>query len=159
MTFQNLNIWVTKNENEFIREKTNLKAELKLQSVIKDPESYYCNPENIKIFNSNSNIGVLRTFRTAYSIEDPISRYLIYYGLILILVGEKQKEVDVFIKKQIPDILVVDGKNGPETIITFIRNQIAHPRDLEMDRLLEQVKRYIGSLKNMIIQILREEEY
>ena len=125
--------------------------------TLDNPNEFY-NQKGIKeILNKDDNLGVLRIYRTTLSINDRISQYLILYGLLLILKGEKQKKVDEFILSKIPDILVVAGKNGTETIITRIRNMIAHPSsDRDMTQLNKNVQTYIETLKNLVLNELRK---
>ena len=131
--------------------------EITLTSNIDNPEEYYSKPENIRLLNKKDNFGVLRIFRIALSIDDNISQYLILYGILLILKGENQKEVDKFIKDEIKDIQIVSGKNRNETIITRIRNMIAHPSNgMNMKYLNESVDNYTQTLKSLVIKELRK---
>lgn len=133
------------------------KNEISLISQVNNPKEYYSKPENFRLLNKKDNSGVLRIFRTALSINDSISQYLILYGILLILKGENQKKVDKFIKGEIKDIQVVIGKNGDETIITRIRNMIAHPSNgLNMNYLNEDIDNYIETLKDLVIKELRK---
>nr|WP_319998875.1 hypothetical protein [uncultured Draconibacterium sp.] len=125
--------------------------------TLENPNEYYNQKEIKEILNKNDDLGILRIYRTTLSINDRISQYLIFYGLLLIMKSEKQKKVDEFIKSKIPDILVVAGKNGDETIITRIRNMIAHPsNDRDITQLNKNVKTYLGTLKNLVLNELRE---
>ncbi|HEY9169434.1 MAG TPA: methylamine utilization protein MauJ [Lutibacter sp.] len=136
------------------REKSNAKSIL--VGLISDPKNYYNKPENIRLLDKKDNIGILRIYRTALSINDNISQYLIFYGLLLILKGESQKKVDNFIKQEIPDIQIVIGKHSNETIITKIRNMIAHPsNELNMHQLNEYIDNYLDTLKNIVLKELR----
>jgi hypothetical protein len=129
----------------------------KLFRIIRNPEFYYSQDTVKTLINSKKHSGILRIFRTALGINDRISQYLIFYGLLLILKGEKQGEVDKYIKKEIPDILIVSGNHGDETIITNIRNMIAHPpKDLDMTNLINKVNDYLDELKKLVVKSLRE---
>ena len=125
---------------------------------LEDPNQYYGNEEIKRILNKVDNIGVLRIYRTTLSIKDKISQYLIFYGLLLILKGEKQKNVDDFIKNEISDILIIPGNNGKnETIITRIRNMIAHPsNERDMTQLNEYVNSYLEILQKLVLNELKK---
>ena len=147
---ENGNLVVSKKNNE-------LHSSLSVSR--EDPLAYYCQKENKRLLNKKDNLGVLRTFRIALDIKDKISQYLIFYGLLYILTGEVQKKVDLHIKSEHSDILVVQGYNGEETIITNIRNKIAQPaNDIDMEKLSESVDRYLETLKKIVINKLRKED-
>ncbi len=122
------------------------------------PNKYYNNEKIKRILNKVDNLGVLRIYRTTLSIKDKISQYLIFYGLLLILKGENQKKVDDFIKNEISDILVVPGNNGKnETIITRVRNMIAHPsNERDMTQLNEKVNNYLEILQKLVLNELKK---
>jgi len=127
-----------------------------LTGIISDPVKYY-SQENVKnIINGTNHSSALRIYRTALGINDKISQYLVFYGVLLILKGEKQKEVDKYIKAEIPDILMVNGNNGVETIITRVRNMIAHPiKDLDMTELNIMAGDYLIELRNLVLRLLK----
>ena len=71
--------------------------------------------------------------------------------------GESQRKVDAYIKQKIKDILVVSGTKRNETIITNIRNRIAHPDQyLSIEKVKLQAEKYLDNLKDLVLEILRE---
>lgn len=150
-----------KNENnDLVVERKSVIVTPNLIDLIRNPSKYYNKSENKKLLNKKDNFGVLRTFRTALGIKDKLSQYLIFYGLLLVLKGESQKEVDTFIKNELKDIQIVSGKNGNETIITRIRNMIAHPKDsFDMNQLTEHVNNYLNTLKSLVLIELKKIKY
>ena len=82
-----------------------------------------------------------------------------FYGILYILYDESQKKVDEYIKKIIPDILILPGKDKfpPQTIITKIRNSIAHPdENINLAEITNNVDGYIETLKEIVLKILRK---
>lgn len=138
------------------KENHGFKFEASLKGLINDPQKFYEHEDRKAIFNKTDNLGVLRIYRTALSVSDNISKYLILYGILLIMNREKQKAVDEFIIKKLPDILIIRGKHGDETIITNIRNLIAHPTDgLDMGQLSKDVNLYIETLRDLVLKGLK----
>ncbi|MBE0679839.1 MAG: hypothetical protein IH592_13850 [Bacteroidales bacterium] len=143
---------------KFIPHQEKPRRKFALTAIIEYPEDYYSQSFNKAILKSKKYPGVLRIYRTALGITDKISQYLIFYGLLHILKGDKQSEVEEYIKEEITDILIVSGKKGDKTIITNIRNKIAHPpENLEMEKLNDEVNDYIHVLEELVRKILREE--
>lgn len=139
-------------------------------TLIQDPLSFYSLDNNIVVFNSNSNACAKRVYRYSQRIRDDISKYLIYYGLLQILVSEEQEELEKYIKTELPTISILKRnrtfirKNNQrkveveETVITRVRNLIAHPNDeLDIEKLMPDVKANIESLRRMVVNILRNE--
>lgn len=146
-------------KNIHIHEKKDVVVSAAMTALINEPTKFYSESARKNIFNSNSNLGLKRAFRTALTIDDPISRYLMFYGILYILCGETQKKVDDYIKERIPDILIVAGKGnyGPQTIITKIRNNIGHPDEsIHLEELATNVNRYIETVKDLVLEILRK---
>lgn len=125
---------------------------LELESYIPNPIEYYKLEENLKVFNNSKNSTIKRVFRESQSIKDDISKYLIYYGLLQILIIDNQKALDKEIIKLIKDVKIVKGNKGyDETIITRIRNMIGHPENIDIEELKTLVKQNIEALKKMVI--------
>lgn len=125
--------------------------------ILDSPEKFYMLDDIQNLINGKSNSSVLRIYRTALSISDSISQYLLLYGILLIFKKENQKDVDHYIKNEIPDILMVRGNRGMfETIISRIRNSIAHPTEnLDVAELGTQAKNYTSELKSLVLKLLR----
>lgn len=144
-------------EDVLTKEKKDVTVKVSTLGLIINPTEFYNRDANKHLLNKKDNLGVLRTYRAVLGISDKLSQYLIFYGLLLVLKGESQKKVDTFIKKEIPDIQLVFGKNGNETIITKIRNMIAHPSNgLDMNQLNEYVNSYIDIIKNLVRNELKK---
>lgn len=125
-------------------------------AFIPNPTKFYGQEVNKRLMLSTKNAGAVRTYRSALSIKDEISRFLIFYGLLLILKGETQNLVDEYLKQKIPDILIVRGHTKDETIITNIRNAIAHPKDgIDLRDLRKSVKNYLDTLQICVLEILK----
>lgn len=143
--------------NKLQKESKGVTIKARASALLSNPSEYYNDPVRKKILKTNSNVGLKRAFRTAMSIKDDISKYLVLYGLLYILKGESQKKVDIYIKEKINDILVVSGKHRDQTIITKIRNDIGHPdEDFQMDKVSELVNDYLETLKKLVWELLRE---
>lgn len=142
----------------FTESKKDVTAKLnKLSFRIGKLLDYYKRPENIKQFNKKDNLGVLRTYRIALGISDKVSQYLIFYGILLVLKGESQKRVDAHILQEIKDIQMVHGKIRKETIITRIRNMIAHPSEqFDITEVNRQVEKYLDTLKVLTLNSLKQ---
>lgn len=146
-------------KNNLVSEKNNVVVNVGLSALIDDPTKYYTVLIRKNIFESTANLGLKRAFRTTLSITDPISKYLMFYGILYVLCDEKQLKVDDYIKKRIPNIQIIPG-NGtftPQTIITWIRNRIAHPDGkMDLDEITNNSGRYIETLKDLVLEKLRK---
>lgn len=125
-----------------------------LTSKIADPLKFFGLKENIKAFSNQYNSGPKRVYRHTLEINDDISKYLIYYGLLQILVHQEQKVIDNHLKRLLPGIQMVAGKFRKETIITRIRNMIAHPESLDMKEISSLVRQNIESLRKIVVTTL-----
>lgn len=144
-------------QGQTIEEEIKRGSSASMTGHLNTPQVYYELPDKRTILDKGDNLGVLRIYRTAMSVTDNISKFLILYGLLLILNNERQKSVDEYILRQLPDILTIKGKYGDETIITRIRNSIAHPADgLDMGKLSRDVDQYIETLKKLVLTELRK---
>lgn len=78
----------------------------------------------------NYDIDLLKRFNFARFLDDPISRYLSLYALLLGAVGERQDDVDDALLAVDPTIecSVAAGRKRTETTFTRLRNEIAHHR-------------------------------
>lgn len=142
-------VWVPANNNVVIR--------TQLGCLIQDAQKYYENPERKKLLTKTSNQGLLRTYRLGLGVEDKITQYLLFYGIILILSNESQTQVDKYILNVIPDIQMVDGKHRQETILTKIRNMISHPgNDIDFSELNILAESYVETARVLALRILKE---
>lgn len=74
---------------------------------------------------------LLKRFNFARFLDDPVSRFLSLYALLLSTVGERQEEVDRALLAVDPTIEFVagPGRRYAETTFTRLRNEIAHHRE------------------------------
>lgn len=78
---------------------------------------------------SNS-IVLIRLFRNSISQEDPVTRYLLLYNVLLFANSDKQPKLDECIVKIDSNVerSLSPINNKPETIYTRLRNEIGHVR-------------------------------
>lgn len=131
---------------------------------IADPSSFYKLDNNKKALTNNNNSGAVRVYRHSLNIQDEISKYLIYYGLLQILVSDTQKQIEDYIKQKIPTIELVKRMKTfkgteveiEETTITRTRNLIAHPNNtLDLNNLKIDVNKNIELLRQLVVNILK----
>lgn len=137
-----------------------------LTANISDPLTFYSLDSNRKVLSGKINISAVKVYRYTLNIKDEISQYLIYYGLLQILISDSQEELEKYIKQKLPTIELskrIKNKQGKkvevvETTITRIRNLIAHPNNnLDLNTLKQDVLHNIGTLRLLVLNILREE--
>lgn len=137
-----------------------------LEAFINEPLDFYKLSENIKVFHEARNLAALNIYRFSLGINDDMSKFLVYYGLLQILKSDSQVELDKYIKTKNPEIEIyrrkrmLHGKEEEieETIFTYIRNMIAHPNDkLDIKDLNQKIKDNIGLFRKLIIEILKNE--
>jgi hypothetical protein len=137
-----------------------------MEAFIDEPLKFYELSENIKVFDEARNLAALKIYRFSLGINDDISKFLVYYGLLQILKSDSQVELDKYIRTKDPKIEIcrrkrmLHGKEEEieETIFTYIRNMIAHPSDkLDIKGLNNKIKDNIEPLRKLIIEILKNE--
>lgn len=137
-----------------------------LTAKISDPLSFYNLDTNKKALTNTNNSGAIKVYRYSLDIKDDISKYLIYYGLLQILVSDSQTELEDYIKQKLPSIEILkrirmlngNEKEVEETIITRTRNLIAHPNNnLDLNILKQEVLQNIGTLRLLVLNLLRDE--
>jgi hypothetical protein len=141
----------------FIQPKKNVVIKAELGCLIQNAQKYYENSDRKKLLTKTNNQGLLRIYRLGLGIEDKITQYLLFYGIILIINNETQIEVDKYILRAIPDIQLVDGKHRQETILTKIRNMISHPgKDIDISELYLLAENYCETVRGLALKALRE---
>ncbi len=142
---------------------SNLLADI--TAKISDPLSFYNLDTNKKALINTNNSGAVKVYRHSLNIKDDISKYLIYYGLLQILVSDSQKELEEHIKQKLPTIEILKRMKMfkgtdvevEETIITRTRNLIAHPNNtLDLNVLKKEVTKNIETLRQLVLNILRD---
>jgi hypothetical protein len=119
-----------------------------------DPLRYYECERQKKILSGRLNPGLTRLHRTAQGMPNGIGKYLLLYGALQVMHGETQAKVDEQLLKKRPDTLMVQGKHRSETILSHLRNLIAHPEnDIDVQTLARQAETYCP----MLSELVREE--
>jgi hypothetical protein len=116
-----------------------------------DPVRYYELDRQKKILVGRLNPGLTRLHRTAQGMPDGIGKYLLLYGALQVMHGEAQAKVDEQLLKKRPDTLMVQGKYRSETILSHLRNMIAHPEnDIDVQTLVRQAEAYCPMLSELV---------
>ncbi len=119
-----------------------------------DPLHYYELEQQKKILVGRLNPGLTRLHRTAQGMPNGIGKYLLLYGALQVMHGETQAKVDEQLLNKRPDTLMVQGKHRRETILSHLRNLIAHPEnDVDVQTLVRQAEAYCP----MLSEVVREE--
>jgi hypothetical protein len=136
-----------------------------LTTKIQDPLTFYNLDANKKAFKNTLNLGAVKVYRDSQNIKDDISRYLIYYGILQILISDSQKAIDDYIKQKVPLIetqkrmKIFNGKEVEieETIITKTRNLIAHPKNnIYLNSIKGDVSQNIETLQQLVLNKLKD---
>lgn len=95
-----------------------------------------------------------RIFIEVSKLEDPISKFTLYYSLLSILKG-KQEKVDEFIESVDKDVIKREttrkDKNFKETIYTYLRNQVRHVQEDTVLNLLKcEMRNNIEGLREIL---------
>ncbi len=126
----------------------------KATAGIPDPLSYYALDRQKNLLVDKINPGLARLHRVAQGMPNGIGKYMLLYGALQVMFGETQAEVDRQLLAIRPDTLMVQGKHRAETILSRLRNLIAHPEnDIDVQTLSGQVEMYCP----MLIEIVRNE--
>ena len=121
---------------------------------IPDPLRYYELERQKHILVGKLNPGLTRLHRTTQGMPNGIGKYLLLYGALQVMHGETQAKVDEQLLKKRPDTLMVQGKHRSETILSHLRNLIAHPEnDVDVQTLARQAETYCP----MLSELVREE--
>jgi hypothetical protein len=70
-------------------------------------------------------------YRFAGNQKDHVARFMFLYNILLQLKGDKQQQVDDFIRSELPSVPESprpDRPNKMETVYTRLRNQVGHVR-------------------------------
>lgn len=123
--------------------------------IIPGPERIKLLLKEIQLNNPERNL-YYSLYRFASQFTDPISRYLILYGTLLLLTGDSQKNADNFIRSNEKGVLEKPSRarnvNGKmETIYTYLRNEIGHPpKTKKMEDTLKEVKEKVNGLASLV---------
>jgi len=107
----------------------------------------------INTSSSNRKLFLSRQFRFSIQNEDPISRYMFLYSLLLQTCNDKQGEVDTFICAQEPTVELFQSPKSPktmETVYTKLRNEIAHVRkNVTLEGTAKEIKLRVNNLQSL----------
>jgi len=70
-------------------------------------------------------------YRFAINQDDPVARFMFLYNILLLLNRDKQKQVNNFIRSEMPSVPLSprpDNPNVIETVYTRLRNEVGHSR-------------------------------
>jgi hypothetical protein len=122
-----------------------------LLSSFKDPASYYSQDRLKPLFCGRLNPGLARLHRTAQGMPNGVGKFLLLYGALQVLHGETQVKVDEYLLAKRPDMLMVHGKHRSETIVSHLRNLIAHPsNDIDIQTITRQAETYCPMLSELV---------
>jgi hypothetical protein len=125
-----------------------------LTAGLSDPLTYYALERQSRLLAGKLNSGLTRLHRTAQGMPDGIGKYLLLYGALQVMYGDTQAKVDAELLKRRPDTLLMQGKRRPETIVSHVRNLIAHPEgDIDIQTIARQAEAYCP----MLSEIVRDE--
>lgn len=107
--------------------------------------------ENMPVGSTND---FKRIFIEVSKLEDPISKFTLYYSLLSILKG-KQEKVDEFIESVDKDVTKRETTRKDidfeETIYTYLRNQVGHVQeDTELDLLTCEIRNNVEGLRKIL---------
>lgn len=97
------------------------------------------------------NYGLFRSARLATS---PVEEFMILYQLLLMLVGERQNDVDRFILGEEPSVPQTPSPHNSaviETAYTRLRNELAHKRaGIDLERTRSEMRERVPGLRNLV---------
>jgi hypothetical protein len=121
------------------------------EAGLQNPFEYYelCRQKRILI--GRLNPGITRLYRMAQGMPNGIGKYLLLYGALQVMFGDTQAKVDEQLLMRRPDMLLVQGKHRTETIMSNLRNLIAHPEnDIDIGNLTNQAELYCQILSDIV---------
>lgn len=100
---------------------------------------------------------LIRLFRNSISQEDPVTRYLLLYNVLLFANSDKQKELEICIISIDPNVEKKPSPkdNKPETIYTRLRNEIGHARqEVESQKTITEITEHLSKFTNIVKQVV-----
>ncbi len=92
-------------------------------------------------------------FRLARQSMSPVEEFTILYGTLLMLLGDKQANVDAFIRREEPAVPQTPDPRDPtnmETVYTRLRNELAHRRPgVDLHNTLAEMMAHVGGLRTL----------
>jgi len=92
-------------------------------------------------------------FRSAGLATSPVEEFMILYQILLMLVGEHQKDVDSFIAGEEPSVPQTPSPHNSavmETVYTRLRNEVGHRRaGVNLDKTRSEMREQVAGLRNL----------
>jgi len=93
-------------------------------------------------------------FRSALKLEDIVGRFFYLYSILLLIEGDSQKNVDIFIRNQRPNVSQSPrpkSKNTMETVYTRLRNEVGHVRaNATFENTKAEMAQHVGDLADLV---------
>ena len=97
------------------------------------------------------NYGLFRSARLATS---PVEEFVILYQILLMLVGDRQRDVDTFIVGEEPSVPQTPSPHNSaviETVYTRLRNELGHRRaGVNLDQTRSEMHERVAGLRNLV---------
>jgi hypothetical protein len=93
-------------------------------------------------------------YRAALDIEESLARFMLLYGILLLVCGDSQKKVDNCICRLRPEIPRPKNRSGNrETIYSKLRNDLGHGRpDWSVERLVQEVNTLLPDFVTIVAE-------
>lgn len=109
---------------------------------------------------SNEVLPELGLFRFALAQENSVAKFLFLYSVLLILYGDRQANVDSYIRRVEPTIQENSSPHNPnarETILTRLRNEVAHSRQgATGDKIVEEMNLIMPTMVRVVKVAIEE---
>jgi hypothetical protein len=93
-------------------------------------------------------------FRSARMATSPVEEFLVLYQVLLMLVGDRQEDVDRFLVAEEPSVPQTPSPHRPgisETMYTRLRNELAHNRPgVNLDTTRAEMRVRVGGLRAVV---------
>ncbi len=93
-------------------------------------------------------------YRFAGFQNDPVARFMFFYNILLQLHNDSQKQIDDFIRKEMPNIPQSPRPDKPrliETIYTRLRNEVGHTRTgATSEQTSKEIKENVMGLQTLV---------
>jgi hypothetical protein len=91
-------------------------------------------------------------YRSSINQSDPVARFMFLYSILLQLHGDKQRQVEDFIREEAPNVpRSASPKGGMETVFTRLRNEVGHSRaGTTPDQTRRVIANNVTGLQNLV---------
>jgi len=95
-------------------------------------------------------------FRDALNIEEPIARFMLLYGILLLVCGDNQKKVDDCIWRLRPSTVPSEDRNRrKKTTYCELRNELGHGRPgWNIERLLQKAETLLPEFTAIVAEAI-----